>query len=278
MIQSLAGMQEGMTGSERRILDLILRDPRAFALTPIEALARELDLSKTTLLRFSRLVGFSGFAHFRKVLQEETILNSGLADKLLLRVKEGAPDLLDDIFREDIHNLEGTWARLDREKLDDLVLALHDAPQIFVMGWGLSAFFAELLATRLQLAGIRAEAVTKQRLLLRDHVSRMRKDDILIVFEFPYYVREVLEAVEAAKAKGIQIACVTDKENCPLLPHARWSFFCQTRSALFVNSPTAPIFFVQLLASLLLVRSKGQSLAAFKTLDASNKEDGNYIV
>lgn len=71
-----------MTENEKRIFRLMMEDVKSFSLKSIGELAKQLDISKTTLMRFAKSNGFSGYSDFKKALQEEEILDLYPAEKM----------------------------------------------------------------------------------------------------------------------------------------------------------------------------------------------------
>jgi RpiR family transcriptional regulator, carbohydrate utilization regulator len=54
--------------AEQRVADLVLADPRAFATLPVVELAARARVSKPTVVRFCRSVGYDGLADFKRKL------------------------------------------------------------------------------------------------------------------------------------------------------------------------------------------------------------------
>jgi RpiR family carbohydrate utilization transcriptional regulator len=62
--------------AESRVGRLLLRDPRNFASQPIAAIARQAEVSKPTVVRFCRHIGYRGLADFR--LKLASVINEGV--------------------------------------------------------------------------------------------------------------------------------------------------------------------------------------------------------
>ncbi len=65
LVERIQSSLAGLSASERRVAELVLADPRAFASLPVGMLAEKADVSKPTVLRFCRSMGFAGLSDFK---------------------------------------------------------------------------------------------------------------------------------------------------------------------------------------------------------------------
>ena len=86
---------EGLSPHLQRIAHFALGDPNRFALQTVAETARETDVQPSTVIRFAKVFGFSGFSEMQRVFR--------------LRLIEGASS-----FRDQIHELAARWKRPPR--------------------------------------------------------------------------------------------------------------------------------------------------------------------
>jgi len=113
---------------------------------------------------------------------------------------------------------------------------------------------------------------------LVDEARRVDSSDILIVFEMPPYVHEVLSAVKVAKRAGVTVIVVTDKPQCPLNEYSDMSFYCSTKTELFGNSMTGLLFWVNLVSSQLMFRLKDKVMGILEKQQEMFKDSRYYIL
>ena len=65
MLQRIQTTIDQLPPSEQRVARVLLQDPRAFCRTPIAQLAEQARVSKPTVLRFCRSVGYQGLSDFK---------------------------------------------------------------------------------------------------------------------------------------------------------------------------------------------------------------------
>ena len=277
LIERLGRRYPDMTDNEKRIYRLIERDVKAFALKSITQVADELGISKTTLMRFGKSFGFSGYAQFRKTLQEQEVLDITPANKMKRILDEDYALNGDEIRRQEIENINATYDRLDDAALEDLCRRIIGARSVHTLAWGFSSHLAELFALRMKIMGLGCETIRRQTGTLLEETSHLDDGSLLIVFEMPPYVHEVMDAVAAAREKGVSVVVVTDKPVCPLLKFADLHFCCQTETRFFGNSLTAPLFFVNLITSQVIFMLKDRVMDRLEQQRAIFKNPRYYI-
>lgn len=277
LIDEMTNKQGEMTNIEKKVYDKILKDTRSFSLKSIGKVAEELEISKTSLVRFARRFGFKGYSEFKKILQEEEILDETPAGKLNNAMNNGYFYSLDEMKKKEIKNIHETFNKINTDDLYAFIQKVLKANSIYTMGWGISSVLADVLSFRLQFMGFKSFILDRSKVTLLEQIIQVKKDDLLIVFEFPNYVYEVLDAVKAAHKNGIDIVLVTDKENCPLIPYAKIIFFCSTKSQFFGNSLVGPLFFLNVVTSEILVNVKEKAVMALEEQKKVLFNDRYYI-
>src|SRR5258707_12180293 len=68
MLDRIKASIPALPPAEQRVAKLVLADPRAFATLPVVELAERAHVSKPTVVRFCRSVGYDGLADFKRKL------------------------------------------------------------------------------------------------------------------------------------------------------------------------------------------------------------------
>jgi len=93
MLDRIRACLSALAPAEQRVARLVLEDPREFAVLPVGELAARAQVSKPTVVRFCRSVGYDGLADFKR--------------KLAGSVNEGVPFVhraVDDDDEPALHN------------------------------------------------------------------------------------------------------------------------------------------------------------------------------
>lgn len=256
LLERIGARYQEMTANEKRIYDLMAQDAKTFALHPIGKVASMLDISKTTLMRFAAKAGFSGYAKFKKALQQEVLLQGSPASKMQSVINSQYHLDAEELCEKEKENITNTYKSLDCRQIDALIEALLKAREIHTMSWGISGHLAEFFALRMKMIGIRCNNITRKHGTLAEESALLQAGDLLLVFEFPPYNLEVIEAVRRLVDRKVRITVITDSPRCPLTELAESTFYCPTDAMFFGNSFIGPLFWVNLVSSMVLYRNK----------------------
>lgn len=276
LVEKIGRRYQEMTASEQRIYDLLNLDPKSFAIASIGQVAGQLGLSKTTLMRFASGCGFSGYSAFKRVLQEEVLLEVSPARKLQKVIQSTGTIRPSDLCREEIRNIRRTMADFSEEEGARLVRSILDAGEIFTLSWGISGHLAEIFAQRMKMIGIRCTTISRRHGTLVEEAALVQKGELVLVFEIPPYNRETSEAVKMLKEKGAHLVLVTDSPRCPLAPLAESAFYCPTGATFFGNSLVGPLSWVNLISSLLIYEKRENVLDMLENQERIFADDRHY--
>jgi len=128
--------QSKFRGTRKKAVHFILDHPEIAAFLSIDALAKNIGISTSSLSRTAVGSGYSGFPEMQKEVQEY------LRQKLLptVRMEEAIPKSsvfsFRDSLRKDIQNVEKILANIDDDQFEGAVELLTEAKEVFVVGLG----------------------------------------------------------------------------------------------------------------------------------------------
>ncbi len=256
LVDRIGSKYQDMTENEKRVFDLMTMDVKGFALRPIGGIAQQLNISKTTLMRFAKKCGFKGYADFKHALQQAVILDVSPARKMEKVINSDYSLNAREICAREIDNIHTTFAGMESEYLERLIDMITAAEELHTLTWGVSGHIAEIFALRMRMMGIRCSNITRKHGTLLEETSLLREGDSVIVFEIPPYNQEVIDAVKRLFEQKVRVVLVTDSARCPVVEFATLSFFCPTDAMFFGNSLMGPLFWVNLVSSMVIYRQK----------------------
>ena len=196
----------------------VLADPRGTADMTISELATAATTSETTVLRFSKRLGLSGYPRLRLALAEESARPRALAAS---RTDVSASDSIDDVIRKislaDASAVEETAEQLDRDTLAQTAKIIARAVRVDIYGSGASAVVASDLQQKLHRIGCLAFAWSDPHIALTS-AALLGPKDIAIGISHSGTTRETIESITRAKANG---SCTVAITNFPLSPLAK---------------------------------------------------------
>jgi DNA-binding MurR/RpiR family transcriptional regulator len=205
----------------QRIARASLENPRSFALNTTVVLANELEVQPSTLIRFSKEFGYSGFAELQRVFRQRLIEGSvAVRTRVMESDSAGAQANVADVLGACIEAHQSALARMsksvDFEAMSRAVQAMRSARHVYVAGLRRSKPIADYVHYSLLRAERSASLVDFAGGMAGPQIATICDDDVLFAIAFPPYSQPVLELVLDAQVTGRQIVALTDGPESPL--------------------------------------------------------------
>ena len=139
-IYIIKSMYPRLSVKERVIADHILSDPAQAVHPSIDQLAETIGISESTLVRFVRKLGYSGYQRFRIALATEAI---GPSSRMYETRIEANSDEIEEVFTNAMNTLSLTKGILDRKAVDRAGKILIEADRVLIFGLGGSNIVAQ---------------------------------------------------------------------------------------------------------------------------------------
>jgi DNA-binding MurR/RpiR family transcriptional regulator len=217
--QVLALLSSG-SPSQRQLSEFILRDPVFVATHGIEDLAKSSGTSPSTISRYVRDLGLAGFAEFRAGVGETVHALIAPVAKLGERMARPDPDRApaEASLAAAALSVEALAGPATAETIRAVAHRLKDARYVWIMGFGLSAHLAAILALGLQpyrdgvvnVVQFGGTEVAAGRLMAAG------AGDVVVAITFPRYSADVTDLARAAKRAGSRVVALTDSVVSPL--------------------------------------------------------------
>jgi DNA-binding MurR/RpiR family transcriptional regulator len=227
--------------AERRVAQRVLDDPAAVAASTISALADACGTSETTVIRFCRAVGFTGYPSLRLALATE-LGRSGVGAGRELTGDIDADDDLDKVVAKiafaDARAVEETAQQLDLDALHEVIDALVAAPRVDVYGVAASGFVALDFQQKLHRIGRVAFAWNDPHIALTS-AALLTPGDVAVAISHSGATQDTLDALALAKRSGATTVAVTNFPRSPLAGLADHVLTTAARETTFRSGATA---------------------------------------
>jgi DNA-binding MurR/RpiR family transcriptional regulator len=210
--QIIADQYDHLTKSERRIADFMGQNQDDVAFLSAAEIARQLDLSEATMVRFARTLGFESYPSMRDVLQRKfrnLVSHSARLRGRLDEMREGG-DIFEKLVASEIAFMTESIQTLDRKALNDAVELLRTHQRVFVFGLGPSISLVDLLEIRLTRSGKHVIPLRTSGRELLEPLLLMNKDDLLIAIGFFNMTSSINVVLEQANSHKTPVILVTD--------------------------------------------------------------------
>jgi DNA-binding MurR/RpiR family transcriptional regulator len=206
-----------------------LEHPDEMALGTAASIAAQASVQPSTLIRFAKRFGYSGFSDLQGVFRSE--MRSSWPDyrERLARVQRareagGPHPLLSGFAESAMVSLERLMSQASEDDIGRAADILAEADVIYLLGMRRAFPVALYLAYAFGKLGVRA--------VLADHVAGLAPEqlteagprDALIAISFTPYTPMTVELTDRLAERGVPVIALTDSPFSPLAPRAAVAF------------------------------------------------------
>ena len=211
MLDRIKASLPSLAPAEQRVGKLVLQDPRAFANLPVTELADRAHVSKPTVVRFCRSVGYDGLSDFKL--------------KLAGSVSEGVPFIHRSVDADDktsdvtVKVIDNTVAAFLKYRNDASSFALDQAVQalaathatgkrIEFYGVGNSGIVAQDAQHKFFRLGMNTIAYSDGHMQVMS-ASMLSKGDCVVIISNSGRTRDLMDACDIARKRGATTLVIT---------------------------------------------------------------------
>jgi DNA-binding MurR/RpiR family transcriptional regulator len=212
---NVAAIADSLPASQRRVAELVVRDPEAVAFGTVGSVAAKSGTSNPTVIRFATQLGFDGFIALRDAVRDEV---SQQIQSAIGRVnQEPSGPLLGRALAVEAANVERTLGAIDdamllraTDLLTDLDRRLWILPNSQMQG------IAGHLADDLQLCRPRVVLLSGSEFRIVTALARIRPGDVLLSLDTQRHERWLVRVQRSAVQRGALPLAITDRLPCSL--------------------------------------------------------------
>lgn len=214
----ISSVYQSLTKTEKKIADVILKDPEATVYVTLTDLAEMAGAGETSVLRLCRKIGLGGYQEFKLALAQDLVVP---VRNVHSEINEGDSlrDMAAKITEENTKSLENTLNLLDMEQMERVMEVLGKSRKIIFFGVGSSAFTAMDGHYRFMRMGFNTVVVTDSHLMAMQ-AALMGEGDVLFAISTSGSTKDVVDAVQLAKKNNVFSVCLTSHLRSPLTQHA----------------------------------------------------------
>jgi len=255
----------GKNESYQKVAKYIISNQSEVIFMTLDTLATQIGVSTTTVLRFARALGFSGYKDFLEQLRAQTIDTvSSYSSYVKLAQKKGIKSkesLLNKVLKYEQKNLRDTLENINPEMLKKTVeLFWKSKGRILCSGFGSSYamayyFYSRILPLRNNVLLLHQDAAE-----LADTLIDLNSDDVCFYFIFHRYNKRSRQILEEMFLKGVHIILITDFPHKDVENYSEILFPCVDDSLAPKNYMTGTIGLADYLFTALVFDQREKAL------------------
>ena len=211
MLERVQAALPALPPAEQRVAKLVLADPRSFASLPVSELAERSHVSKPTVIRFCRSVGYDGLADFK--LKLAGAVNEGVpfvhravdeddkAGNIMVKVIDNSVSAL-------LKYRNNAAGHAFERAIAALASACSQGRRIEFYGVGNSGIVAEDAQHKFFRLGVAASAVSDGHVQVMS-ATMLQPGDCAVIISNSGRSRDLLDAAEIARRKGATTIVIT---------------------------------------------------------------------
>lgn len=278
--QRVAEKSPTFTNSQRTVADYLSAHLNKVAFYTLDELAGKIGVSTTTVIRFSRALGYDGFTTMQKAIQKDIYANAEPKPKLSERLIDIGPgpdnELLSDSFQNDIQNIQQTLASQNSDDLKNAVDIITNAGSVYILGMRSSFSTAYYMASRLGEIRKNVHLIQSVGMIYPEEIVNAGVGDVCIAYLFPRYSKTSSTIISWLKNAGVKIILITSLNYQAVSGYGDILLPCAISSLSYKNSFVAPLCLTNYLIAA-LVRTSPEEARSILEKTESLLSHGFYL-
>lgn len=262
----ISSIYESLTKTEKKIADVIRKDPEAVVYVTLTDLAELAGVGETSVLRLCRKIGFKGYQEFKLALAQDLVVPVRNVHSQIDE-SDNLQEIAAKITAENTRSIENTLNLLDMDQMERAIEAIGNARKLYFFGVGSSANTAMDGKYRFMRLGFDTEVVTDPHIMAMNS-TLMKEGDVLFAVSTSGSTKDIVDAVRIAKERSIFFICLTSHLRSPLTQHADVVLLSKSRETPLqggaFSSKLSQIHVLDILSTATAIRYKSKSYEALE--------------
>lgn len=262
-----------LTKSQRKIAEFFIRNPERIVTMSSQDAARETGVSDASIIRFSRAIGYEGYADLKSDIYRSLLRSAGTEQTLSERMSQNrdkygsGPEPFLELMQVNAYAAFRNNSAEDFDRIADLLI---ESENRYVLGprgcKGIAAQFGRTLSFMLPhvytLSGGAGQVIET----LRD----LSASDTVILFVFSRFYKADLHYAKLIRERGAKLILITDDVTGPLSAYADIVLIAATANTSFYHSTFGTVLIGEYILN--LVSSKVDCRARIDEYDRITKD------
>ncbi len=284
LLEKLNQAIDNLTPRQRGLAEFILQNSESLAFLTITDLAKKVGVSEATVTRFCGTLGYEGYAHLCREVQETIQSELSTVGRFQLvrtmgrhSVETESPSAFERVVSTEIDNLINLNKNIRTSDFYRCVDLMVEADRICIIGSMASSCLVNYFEYMLGKIFSRVEALDGHGGKASAVYSHLTPNSLVFLLSFPRYPKATVELGQLAAQKGAKIVAVTNSPISPIVPLANITFFIPVGIVSFVDAYAAPIAFINALVTELSERNPDATQLSLNHFDEYVSREGLFL-
>ena len=210
-----------LTKKEKRIAEFFLDEEQRVFLMNVADIAKTIDVSDTSVIRFIKSLGFENFTDFKNSGQEDIKSRLDKTNDFIKNLDIIKENSIEQLYihkiNEEVNKIFNSSSQKQIKKISNLIIK---AKNKYIVGFKSTAGIANFFGVRL---GFMLENVSTFNIddsVVVNSIFNIKQEDILIIFDYPMYSKTAVVLAKIARENKAKILLFTDSDNAPLAEYS----------------------------------------------------------
>lgn len=228
-----------LSRGQRKVAQLVIENPNVVATHIASEVGKFIGVSESTVIRFCYAMDLSGYSELQERIRKDLSESKKVVTKEPLTIGKKHEYLFSEIMNRDVTSILNTIQYVDAENFQKATHYLHEAEEIYTLGFRQCAPSASYLTSMLENFGKKASQIQFDVNDIVKQIKRMDKDSLLFVIAFDSVLEDVLTILKIAKNKKVKVIAITNSTISPVRDYADISFVVGTQKQFSFEADTA---------------------------------------
>jgi RpiR family carbohydrate utilization transcriptional regulator len=211
VIETIKEQYDQIFSAEKKVADFILENPEMAVNANVSELANYSGVSDATVIRLCKHIGYEGYYQLKLCLSRDL----GRMQVSDVDMENATGDKVSGLFSSFAADLIAIGKNLKQNKLMECVDLIKKCKQVHIVAVGNTSPLAQYLGFRLGRLGVKCTYNMVPEYFM-NHVNLADADDIVVAICQSGSSKQVVQAMELAKEKGLKIIAITGHEYSPV--------------------------------------------------------------
>ena len=193
VVERIEAYYSDFTRTQERIADYVLTNSDKACFLSLKEFSAEVSASEVTIIKFTRLIGYKNFTHFKNELQKYISDRLSPSEKIASAISHLSEVDFDYFVQQDRDTINSMLSLLDVEMLESAIALLKNGRKIYTVGDNISKIISDFIGLRLRNLGLPvAEFDLRSFEGMAYQLRGVNNQDVFIITSFPKYARTII--------------------------------------------------------------------------------------
>lgn len=271
-LRAVAGQ---LTRKQTVLARFMAADRVALAFASAEEVGKQTGVDAATVVRFSRLLGYEGYANLREAVRASVPQFLSAMEKIRASDEGDLPmgELVKRVAQADIENIRRASSTNRTEAIAQAVDAIDKSGRTYVIGFGMSAHVAATLARQLMLIGVPVSRPLGDAIAAAADLADVECGDAVVGVSVWRHLRDTTRLLAAGRRGGATTIGISDSWLSPLAGNADVMLVAPTETPELGHSVTAMVTLTQVLATGVASANRDRAMQRLRKIEQLADED-----